>query len=1387
MSKEYYLGLDIGTNSVGWAVTDASYQLCSFKRKEMWGIRLFDGANTAAERRMQRCSRRRLERRNQRIDLLQELFAEEMAKVDATFFIRLNESRLHLEDKSTGYRHPLFQDAGYTDVEYYQEYPTIYHLRKELLQNSEPHDIRLVYLALHHIIKNRGHFLVPGDLGEAKSFMATMQSMRDAIETYCEWNWHLNQEELKTFEELLKERKYSKSEKSKKLLALFSFQGLDKEEAKIQKAKADQICKFITGLQGELKKLFPDLAELSELETTKFSFADSKYEQEIAGALQTIVPEQFYVVESMKAMYDWSILVDILADEDYLSYAKVKQYEQHKKNLYRLRGYLLNYCDRESYHQFFNAHANGEKKEKLNNYAAYIGSVKKNRKRFAVERCTEEDFYKALEKLLTATNPSDEAGQAEKDDLLQQVKTYTLLPLQRSKENSVVPKQVHEAELRQILELAQNYLPFLNHVDADGVSVSEKIISIFNFRVPYYVGPLSDRHRAQGANNWMVRLEGCTGRIYPWNFDKMVDLEQSNVAFIERMTNKCTYLIGEDVLPKHSILYQKYMVLNALNPLKLKGKPITPAMKQEIFERVFLKHTKVTAAKIVNHFNSMDPSEHWEVSDLGGFDQANQTFLVSMSSYLDFVKKVFVGQEERMAEDATLLMVEDIIKWKTIYGDDKEMLKRTIQHSYPGQLTDEQLKAIFKFQYSGWGNFSKAFLTDVQAADTETGEVFTIMKGLWETNHNLMQLLSSRFTFQQVMEERNQERTGEIKAISYDALVKELYVSPAVKRAIWQTVQIAEEIKHVMGAAPERIFIEMARDESNGKKAKKRTVSRKQHLLDLYAACKQDVRDWTAEINGRDEREFNSLKLYLYYLQKGRCMYTGETIALDELMRSNSKWDRDHIYPQSKIKDDSLDNLVLVNKTVNTKKSNELLSPEIVKKQKAFWRELLECGFLSKAKYDRLTRTTDFEEEELAGFLNRQLVETRQSSKAVKDLLERLYPDSTIVPVKAGWVSQFRQKDLCELKSRRVNDLHHAKDAYLNVVVGNVYYEKFTANPLKWLKSKEGKNYSINRVFEFDVDKNGRCIWKASEDGKGRAQRGEQNELVGGTIDLVRKTVRQNRMCYTEYSYCEKGELFAANPKHTASANIPLKAGLDPQKYGGYYSPNTAYFALVEFDGKKGERVCNLLGVPIYIANILPHKPDAFLHYCEEVKGLRHVKVLHEKIKKNALLLVDGFPLRIRGENEIVLTFKQNLQLLVDEDCEEIVRRIEKYLDKSKDYAMDATFDKLDDAMLNRLYDVLVEKLQTVYAKRPANKGQELAERRELFQGKDGRTKAVVLNEIVQMLRCDVNTKANLKEIGGTANVGNIAVSKNTVGKSKLVLVNQSITGLYENRTELLP
>ncbi len=1379
--KDYYLGLDIGTNSVGWAATNENYQLCKFRKKELWGIRLFENGDTAAERRTNRNTRRRLDRRKQRIKLLQMLFANEIAKVDETFFIRLNESRLHTEDKSTNFKFPLFVSSDYTERDYYKEYPTIYHLRKELIEKPNPHDIRLVYLALHHIVKNRGHFLIDGDLNAATdfevSFNQMVENMNHSENDSFPFDLSICEDGVSRAKEIL-ESKDAKSNRAKALGNLFAYPEFDadKNELKQRKTAVEQICKLLVGNKGDVTKIFYR-TDFSESELSSFAFGSADYEEKILPELESNYPDEAPIVQNMKMLYDWSKLSEILGNSKFLSFAKVSQYNKHKSNLQNIKKLILKYLPKEDYDKIF-------KSMEKNSYAHYVGKVT-----FPDSACDEESFYKNLQKYIDKVSPDNEQDTKLKETTLEEIQNRTLLPLQRGKGNSVIPRQVNEAELKEILNNAEKYLPFLKEKDDSGISTSEKIVSLFNFRVPYYIGPLSDRHRAEGANQWMVRKKD--GKIYPWNFTEMVDERASNEQFIARMTNKCTYLPEEDVLPKNSLLYSRFMVLNELNNLRVRGHKIPVALKQDIYHNLFEKKNRVTGKSLLEYLQKDDASLRME--DLSGFDK---DFKAQLKAYKDFEKQVFGA---RIAEEPVQKIVEDIIRWSTIYDKDSKMIRRAIEENYGEQLTPEKIKQVIKLHYSGWGNLSYKFLNGIEGVKKDTGEIFTIIRALWETNDNLMEILSSDYTFQDEINKMNAAVTGEISEISYDSLVKNLYVSPAIKRAIWQTIQITEEIQKVQGGAPKKIFVEMARggekDKKNGEKGSV-PASRKKRLLDLYEKCESDTRDWVKEIDNREEREFSSIKLFLYYTQMGKDMYTGEPIDIEQLMNGNSNWDRDHIYPQSKIKDDSLDNLVLVNKKTNNEKQNAALSPEIQKKMKPFWKQLHDKHFISDKKYARLTRTGEFSEEELSGFIARQLVETRQSTKAIANLLQKIYTDSEIVYVKARLASNFRHDDLAMLKSRRVNDYHHAKDAYLNIVVGNVYNSIFTSDPKRWLKEggENAKTYNIQKIFRRNWNRDEKTIWEGPtliEDEntkKKKYLRNEDGGLMGGTIDTVRKTMMQNNILYTEYTYCDSGQLYNATvyKKGDTSLTIPLKKGLSIEKYGGYKSANTSYFAMIEYDGKKGrERM--ILGVPIYVDNMLKHNPDAFIEYCENVKGYKNVKILRAKIKKNALISVNGFPMRIRGENERDLQLKNNLQLKLLTPFEKCVRNIEKYLEKNASFEVDEERDGLSDDELNNLYDCFLTKLETIYKNRPANQSKLMREKEMFFKDELSlKEKSKCLNEILNMLRCDIATTANLDILGKGKTTGNIAINKNTFSnKSELKFINQSVTGIFVNEEEL--
>lgn len=123
----------------------------------MWGVTLFEAANLNTERRSFRSARRRLDRKQQRVSLLQELFASEISGIDEKLFVRLKESALYREDAVSKYS--VFDDKDYSDIEFHKQYPTIHHLIDDLMYSDGKHDIRLIYLACAWLVAHRGHFL----------------------------------------------------------------------------------------------------------------------------------------------------------------------------------------------------------------------------------------------------------------------------------------------------------------------------------------------------------------------------------------------------------------------------------------------------------------------------------------------------------------------------------------------------------------------------------------------------------------------------------------------------------------------------------------------------------------------------------------------------------------------------------------------------------------------------------------------------------------------------------------------------------------------------------------------------------------------------------------------------------------------------------------------------------------------------------------------------------------------------------------------------------------------------------------------------------------------------------------------------------------------------
>ena len=227
--------------------------------------------------------------------------------------------------------------------------------------------------------------------------------------------------------------------------------------------------------------------ELAQEDDASFSLRDDF--EAVEAALSGALGEDMELVCAIKRLYDWALLEELRMGEKYISRAKVRVYEQHAEDLARLKALFR--ADKRAFNAMFRA-AN----DKLDNYPAYSGHGAAN------HRCDYDKFSAYARKQIKALLPKlDAAGQAEAERILSGLELGSFLPRQTSRDNGVLPHQLHAQELERILERAARHLPFLNERDASGLSRREQILAVFRFRIPYSVGPLNPK----SEHSWVVR------------------------------------------------------------------------------------------------------------------------------------------------------------------------------------------------------------------------------------------------------------------------------------------------------------------------------------------------------------------------------------------------------------------------------------------------------------------------------------------------------------------------------------------------------------------------------------------------------------------------------------------------------------------------------------------------------------------------------------------------------------------------------------------------------------------------------------------------------------------------------------------------------------------
>lgn len=1348
-NEHYSIGLDIGTNSVGWAVVDKDYHILKYHGKNMWGARLFDEGETAEDRRISRNSRRRIKRRRQRISLLRELIGEMVIEKDPNFFMRLDKAFLTQSDK--GYDGNLFDDNGFHDKDYYSKYKTIYHLKKGLCNTNEKADPRFIYLALHHILKYRGNFLYEGQKFEISNNEQVLIDFKDALKmiySQHELDDNLTDESLINMLKILLD--YTQKKATKKD-AFVSYMCKQDKDAKLV---VTEVANLLLGYEANLSKLFPLMNIQKDDKDYKTNFDSMKYEDDL-DFIKTNLQNNFEALQNLHNVYSFIVLQKILKGKTYISDAMIIRYENHEKDLKELKKFMKENYSFDEYNAVFRLDSKNLKRyvkenfspkeykaiykdgKEAGNYVNYIHNARKT---------TRDDFYYFVKKILSSNEKVN-------DDpiylnILDKIDREEYFQRQNAKDNGTIPYQMHEKELLEIIEHQEPYYPILKEVKG-------KLLSIISFRIPYYIGPLNSKNDSKF--HWIVR--DYNERLTPWNFEEHVDVLASAEGFIRRMTNRCTYLLSEDVLAKNSLLYTKFEVLNELNKIRIKTriseKPqlLSQETKDAIIRDIFMMRKKVKEEDVHKYLINNIGYQEGDIIEIIGFQKEHE-FASSLASWIDF-KKIY-GEEF----ESSFVEIEKIIEWISVYEDKKILMKR---------LKDEmphlkgRIPAISKLRYKGWGRLSRKLLSELRVQDQD-GNFISIIDRLGQSSQNFMQVINDKkLAFNSLIDKEN--GINDVHEVTYN-MVNELQGSPALKKGIWQTMLIVKELVKVMKKEPDQIFIEFARSDED----KKRTVSKVKKLQDIYDALKKD-----GLLDNVNQEAIMSLKqedknkallsemLYLYYLQEGKCLYSGKALNIHQLQ---NECQIDHILPQSYIKDDSIDNKALVYTGMNQYKGDQLfMSFDTVNKQKIWWNHLNEYQLLSNKKLNNLMRTSMSEMEEMS-FINRQLVETRQITKHVANLLKTSYKDSSVIAIKASLSSYFRDK-FNLYKQRDINDYHHAQDAYLACTIGTFLLRKYPALEKEFIfteyvqlddfrktlaKQKKGYGFVINQMGQKKVFENrsGELVWDGDE-----------------TLQQVLRVFEYKDCFITKKPEEKRGQFFNLTidkldkvNKSPAHKVVPInKYRDDITKYGGFTGLMYAYAVAIEFPYKKKIKrtLCN---VPRHLMD----DEKGLFEYLKKVAETDDVKILKNKILFNQLFEYDRGLYTMASANE----WHNAKQLLLSKNSQKTIYYVLNDM-------------QVDDENLSLFYQEFLQKLQTHY---PSMKNvyEKLLQLEEDFIKSENKKK--IIRELLKLTKANPSY-ANLNDAEFRVSASAGRMNSKTFNLDETIFITQSITGLFVNRYKL--
>ena len=306
---------------------------------------------------------------------------------------------------------------------------------------------------------------------------------------------------------------------------------------------------------------------------------------------------------------------------------------------------------------------------------------------------------------------------------------------------------------------------------------------------------------------------------------------------------------------------------------------------------------------------------------------------------------------------------------------------------------------------------------------------------LYETSEEQMTILK------RLGKQKTTSSSNKTKYIDEKLLTEEIY-NPVVAKSVRQAIKIVNAAIKEYGDF-DNIVIEMARETNEDDEKKAIQKIQKANKDEKDAAMLKAANQY----NGKAELPHSvfhghkqlATKIRLWHQQGERCLYTGKTISIHDLINNPNQFEVDHILPLSITFDDSLANKVLVYATANQEKGQRTPYQALDSMDDAWsFRELKafvrESKTLSNKKKEYLLTEEDISKFDVRKkFIERNLVDTRYASRVVLNALQEHFrvhkTDTKVSVVRGQFTSQLRRH--WGIEKTRDTYHHHAVDALI--------------------------------------------------------------------------------------------------------------------------------------------------------------------------------------------------------------------------------------------------------------------------------------------------------------------------------------------------------------------